>query len=98
VLALSETTTPRRIEARFRSRRVGKIWRYSEQTLGETPGACIEHYERVPMVSEFDWLRERELQLAAAMGNDTFHIPQRDAVPASLEDMGQRVAPLRVLA
>ena len=74
-LALSETTTPRRIEARFRSRRVGKIWRYSEQTLGETLRACVDHYGRVPMVAEFDWWRERELQLAVAMGNDTFHIP-----------------------
>ena len=74
-LALSETTTPRRIEARFRSRRVGKIWRYSEQTLGDTLRACVEHYGRVPMVAEFDWWRERELQLAAATGNDAFHIP-----------------------
>lgn len=53
-LALSEVTTARRIEARFRYRRVGKVWRFTEDTLRETLASCVEHYGRPPMVSEFE--------------------------------------------
>lgn len=74
-LALSETTTVRKIEARFRFRRVGKVWRYTEQTLRETLADCVEHYGRPPMVAEFEWWRQRELELAAAQGNDAMHLP-----------------------
>ena len=74
-LALSETTTARRIEARFRYRRVGKVWRFTEDTLRETMARCVEHYGRPPMVSEFEWWRDRELELARAVGNDGLHLP-----------------------
>ncbi|MEJ7891848.1 MAG: hypothetical protein WKF94_04350 [Solirubrobacteraceae bacterium] len=75
-LELSEVTTARRIDARFRSRRVGKVWRYTDGTLRDTLLACAEHYGgRAPMVSEFEWWRERELQLAKAQGNDALHLP-----------------------
>ncbi len=74
-LALSETTSARRIEARFRHRRVGKVWRFTDDTLGETLARCVEHYGRPPMVSEFDWWRDRELELARAEGNDALHLP-----------------------
>lgn len=43
-LALSETTTARRIEVRFRFRRGGKVWRYDEQVLGDTLKRCANHY------------------------------------------------------
>lgn len=74
-LALSETTTVRRIEARFRFRRVGKVWRFTEDTLRETMVRCVEYYGRPPMVSEFEWWRDRELELAQAEGNDALHLP-----------------------
>jgi hypothetical protein len=73
-LALAEVTTPRRIQARFDSRRVDKIWRYSDETLRETVARCAEHYGRVPMVSEFAWWRDRELELARAAG-EKIHLP-----------------------
>jgi hypothetical protein len=72
---LSKTTTARRIEARFRSRRLGKIWRYTEETLGETLAHCVRDLGRVPQVAEFEWWRERELELARAQGNDALHLP-----------------------
>jgi hypothetical protein len=42
-LELSEVTTPRRIQARFDSRRVGKVWKYTEATLRDTLQRCVEH-------------------------------------------------------
>lgn len=74
-LTLSETTTARRIEARFRYRRMGKVWRYNEDVLRETLTRCAEHYGRPPLVAEFEWWRDRELELARAEGNDTLHLP-----------------------
>jgi hypothetical protein len=75
-LELSEVTTPRRIDARFRYRRVGKVWRYTEATLRDTLAACVAHYGgRTPLVAEFEHWRDRELQLAAALGNDALHLP-----------------------
>ena len=74
-LALSETTTARRIEARFRYRKVGKVWRFTDDTLGESLARCVEHYGHVPMVAEYTWWRDRELELARAAGNDALHIP-----------------------
>jgi Homing endonuclease associated repeat len=74
-LGLSETTTARRIEARFRSRRVGKIWKYTDETLRVTLAEAVEHYGRPMTVAEFDWWRERQFELARAEGNDTLHLP-----------------------
>jgi hypothetical protein len=74
-LELSESNTVRKIEARFRSRRVGKVWRFTDEMLRETMARCVEHYGRPPMVSEFDWWRDRELELAKARGDDALHLP-----------------------
>jgi hypothetical protein len=74
-LQLSNTTTARRIEARFRYRRMGKVWRYNEEALRETLARCVEHYGRPPLVAEFDCWRDREFELARAEGNDTLHLP-----------------------
>lgn len=68
-LALSDTNSVRRIEARFRFRKMGKVWRSADDTLAETLARCVEHYGRPPLVAEFDWWRQRELDLAAAPGN-----------------------------
>jgi hypothetical protein len=74
-LLLSETNSTKLIDARFRKRRVGKVWRYTEQALGDTLAACVDYYRRPPLVSEFEWWRDHQLELAAAQGNDNLHLP-----------------------
>lgn len=74
-LGLSETTTARRIESRFRSRKLGKVWRYTDETLRTTLLEAAEAIGHAPTVAEFDWWRERELEKALAEGNDTLHLP-----------------------
>lgn len=74
-LGLSETTTAKRIEARFNERKLGKIWRYSDETLAHWISKAVEEFGRVPQVAEFTWWRERELSLAKARQDDTLHIP-----------------------
>jgi hypothetical protein len=73
-LDLSQVSTPRRIEERFRKRRLGKIWRYSEETLGQTLQQAVEDIGRIPQVAEFDWWRQRQIELAVAQGQE-IHLP-----------------------
>ncbi len=54
-LDLSQATSARKIDARFRARRLGKVWRYTEDTLRETLARCVAHYGRPPQVAEFEW-------------------------------------------
>jgi hypothetical protein len=68
-------TTPRRIEARFASRRLGKVWRYTDEMLAETMQRAVEHWGRPPRVAEFIHWRERELELARARGDEHLHLP-----------------------
>jgi len=74
-LDLSQATSARKIDARFRARRLGKVWRYTEDTLRETLVRCVAHYGRPPQVAECEWWRERELELARAQGDDALHLP-----------------------
>lgn len=74
-LDLSETTTPRRIEARFRSRKLGKVWRYDEDDLRDALARATAHYGYPPSTTEFDWWREREFELARATGQPEPHLP-----------------------
>ena len=69
-LSLSENETPLKIEARFRSRRVGKVHRYRDETLRETLLACSEFLGYPPLVAEFEAWRYRELELAKARGEE----------------------------
>lgn len=71
-LELSKVTTAQAIEARFRDRRVGKVWRYTEDLMRDTLLRCSEHWGRPPSTQEFAWWRQRELELAAAAGKDIF--------------------------
>jgi hypothetical protein len=71
-LELSGTTTPRKIEARFRSRLVGKVHRYREETLRETLECCAADLGHVPLIIEFEHWRQRELELAKAKGRELF--------------------------
>jgi len=74
-LDLSQTTSIRNVEARFRHRRVSKIWRYTEATLRETLERVCDYYGGIPTIQEFDAWRQRELRLAAAEGNDALQVP-----------------------
>jgi len=74
-ISLSETTTARLIETRFASRRIGKVWRYTDETLRETLDRAVAAIGHVPQVAEFDWWRQRELELARARGETNLHLP-----------------------
>jgi hypothetical protein len=71
-LELAEVTTPRKIEARFRGRLVGKVHRYREETLRETLRRCARDLGHVPLVIEFEHWRQRELELAKSRGEQLF--------------------------
>jgi hypothetical protein len=73
-LALSGETTATHIEARFQSRKVGQVWKYSEDTLRETLTRCVAHYGRVPVLTEYEYWREQQLQAARAAGTEA-HLP-----------------------
>lgn len=71
-LGLSEVETPLKIEARFRSRLMGKVHRYREETLRETLERCARDLGHVPLVIEFEHWRQRELEMAKARGEELF--------------------------
>lgn len=71
-LQLAEVETPRKIEARFRGRLVGKVHRYREETLRQTLERCARDLGHVPLVIEFEHWRRRELELAKARGEQLF--------------------------
>lgn len=69
-LSLPDSSPVTAIEARFRHRRIGKPWRYSEQVLRETLMRCAEFYGRPPSIAEFNWWRRREFSLPEARGEE----------------------------
>jgi hypothetical protein len=73
-VSLVEINTPRRIEARFAHRRLGKVWRYTDESLRECVQRCASEIGHVPQIAEFDHWRHRELELATARGED-LHLP-----------------------
>lgn len=72
-------TTTSRLEARLRSRRLGKIARYTEDVLRATLAQAVEHYKRPPSVAEFSWWRQQQLALARAQGEDEPQLPSDSA-------------------
>lgn len=56
-------------------RRLGKVWKYTEPTLRDTLERCVEHYGHIPQAAEFDWWREREVQLSRAQGRLDARVP-----------------------
>lgn len=73
-IVLAETTTSRRIEERFRKRQLGKVWRYTEETLRDVLARCVDEIGHLPQQAEFEWWRQRELELAHAQGEE-LHLP-----------------------
>lgn len=78
-LKLSGETSTSRLEARLRSRRLGRINRYTEDTLRATLAQAVEHYKRPPSTAEFSWWREQRLALARAQGEDEPQVPSDNA-------------------
>lgn len=75
-LDLSDTrNTPRRVEARFRQRKLGKIWRYDDDDLRDALLRAVEHYGHPPSTTGFDWWREREFELARGTGHEDPYLP-----------------------
>lgn len=73
-LGLSEVSSARAIDERFRKRRLGKVWRYTDQTLREVVDRCVSEIGHVPQVAEFDHWRHRQLELAGSR-NEELHLP-----------------------
>lgn len=71
-LQLAETSTPFKIEARFRARMVGKVGRYREETLRETLEQCVEALGHIPLLIDYELWRQKEIELAKAQGRDVF--------------------------
>lgn len=78
-LCLSADSTALKIEARFACRRLGRVWRYSDEVLRETLRRCARELGYPPQVGEYRAWRRRELELAHAQGNRDFHLPSMNA-------------------
>jgi DNA-binding transcriptional ArsR family regulator len=74
-LQIAGETSARVVEARFRNRKLGKIARYTEDVLRDTLARATEHYGRPPSTEEFEWWRERQIELARAQGEEYPHVP-----------------------
>jgi hypothetical protein len=51
------------------------VWRYTPETLREVLLEAAEHWGHPPSVAEFEWWRERELELRRARGEVAPHLP-----------------------
>jgi len=66
-LGLGDGTTVQKIEARFRSRRLGRP-QFSADELADALRRCVAEYGRVPLLSEYEEWRLKELALMRARG------------------------------
>jgi hypothetical protein len=73
-VGLSDVATPTKIEARFRSRRLGKVHRFRDEALREALQRCAADLGHVPLVVEYEYWRQREHELAKARGEE-LHLP-----------------------
>jgi hypothetical protein len=88
-VGLSEATTEQGIEARFAARRLGKVARYTDAAHADALERCSTYFafrtglpagERyAPLHSEYEWWRERELELARARGENDVRLPSTSA-------------------
>lgn len=67
-LGLSDAATPEKIEARFRSRLMGRQRTFHHKELEETLRRCVDGLGRVPLLAEYDEWRQRELALQRTRG------------------------------
>src|SRR5262249_4479409 len=73
-LGLADGASPRAIQARFASRRLGKVWKWSDDDLRDAVRQCVADLGRVPRLAEYGWWRQQQLDLAASRG-EVRHIP-----------------------
>lgn len=67
-LGLGDVTTVQRIDARYRSRVHGRRPHFTDAELTETLGRCVSEWGRVPLLSEYEEWRLKELALMRARG------------------------------
>lgn len=67
-LGLSEVTTSLKIDARFRSRLMGRQRTFRLPELEEALKRCVDDLGRIPLLSEYDEWRQREVALERARG------------------------------
>jgi hypothetical protein len=71
---LTQVNSVRRIEERFAKRQLGKIWKYTDQTLRESLLQAADEIGHAPQVAEYSWWRERQLEIARTRGEEV-HLP-----------------------
>jgi hypothetical protein len=74
-LEFSSSMTPPGLETRLKKRRLGKVWRYSEEALGAALAEAFAALDHVPLVAEFDWWRRGALDRATRLGDEGLHLP-----------------------
>jgi hypothetical protein len=78
-LTLAGEHSALQIEARFASRRLGRVHSYSEEVLRETLRRCAAELGHSPAVGEFKAWRQKELELARAQGRRDYYLPSLNA-------------------
>jgi hypothetical protein len=73
-LELTRDDSVAKVEARFAKRKLGKIWRYTDQTLSEVLHRAISEIGHACQLAEFEHWRHRELEKARAKGEE-LHLP-----------------------
>jgi hypothetical protein len=74
-LEFSAGMTPPAVATRLKKRRLGKVWRYSEEALGAALAEAVAALGHVPLVAEFNWWRRGALDRATRLGEEGLHLP-----------------------
>jgi Homing endonuclease associated repeat len=74
-LEFSAGMTPSAVATRLKKRRLGKVWRYSEEALGAALAEAVAALGHVPLVAEFNWWRRGALDRATRLGEEGLHLP-----------------------
>lgn len=75
-LELSEANTALKIDKRFRERKIGKKWRFTEHEMREALTECVAFLKgQVPLVADYKNWRWRKLELAEAAGDSYLQVP-----------------------
>jgi hypothetical protein len=74
-LGLANGSSVKAVKARFEKRRLGKVWRYTAETLEKVLRDCHAEIGHVPQLAEFIHWRNRKLEIARARGDDALHLP-----------------------
>lgn len=78
-LGLVEVNSPRRIEARFKLRRHGRPYRFTEAQLVEAMHTAAAKCDGPPTTTDYMWWRREELERANALGEHHLLLPSLTA-------------------